>query len=97
MQLALVLALNTGQRQADIRKLAWSFYDGTAIKLRQGKARRLGKMPSVTRVPCTKALKATLDNAPRRAAVILTTKTGLAFKKRYFAEQWEARVKRQAS
>jgi hypothetical protein len=29
-------------------------------------------------------MKATLDIAPRRAAVILTTKTGLAFKKRYF-------------
>jgi integrase len=42
----------------------------------------------VVRVPCTKALKATLDAAPRRAAVILTTKTGLAFQKRYFAEQW---------
>lgn len=27
--------------------------------------------------------------AHRRAAVMLTTKTGLAFKKRYFAEQWE--------
>jgi integrase len=42
----------------------------------------------VVRVPCTKALKATLDAAPRRAAVMLTTKTGLAFQKRYFAEQW---------
>jgi integrase len=34
-------------------------------------------------------LKATLDAAPRRAAVILTTKTGLSFKKRYFAQHWE--------
>jgi integrase len=34
-------------------------------------------------------LKATLDAAQRRAAVMLTTKTGLPFKKRYFAEQWE--------
>jgi integrase len=44
---------------------------------------------SSTRVPCTKALKATLDNAPRRAAVILTTKTGLAWRKQYFASQWD--------
>lgn len=89
MQLAMALALHTGQRQGDIRKLAWSSYDGTSIRLRQGKANRLGKTAPVTRVPCTKALKVTLDSAPRRAAVILTTKTGRAYQKRYFAEQWE--------
>lgn len=43
MGLAMVLALHTGQRQAGIPKLAWSSYDGTAIKLRQRKAQRLGK------------------------------------------------------
>jgi|tagenome__1003787_1003787.scaffolds.fasta_scaffold20920886_2 integrase len=89
MQLAMALALHTGQRQGDIRKLAWSAYDGRSICLRQGKANRLGNIASVTRVPCTKALKITLDSAPRRAAVILTTKTGRAYQKRYFAEQWE--------
>jgi integrase len=93
MQFAMVLALHTGQRQGDIRRLAWSQYDGSSITLRQGKARRLGRVAPVVRVPCTKALKATLDNAQRRAAVMLTTKTGLAFKKRYFAEQWDATSK----
>lgn len=93
MQLAMVLALHTGQRQGDLRKLAWSTYDGNAIYLRQGKAKRLGRTAPVTRVPCTAALKVTLDNAPRRAAVILTTKTGRAFQKRYFAEQWEKTCK----
>jgi integrase len=89
MQFAMVLALHTGQRQADILRLAWSQYDGASITLRQGKARRLGRAAPVIRIPCTKALKATLDGAQRRAAVMLTTKTGLPFKKRYFAEQWE--------
>jgi integrase len=89
MQLAMVLALHTGQRQADVRRLAWTAYDGSTISLRQGKARRLGREAPVIRVPCTKALKATLDTAQRRAAVILTTKTGRAYSKRYFAEQWE--------
>jgi integrase len=56
MQLAMALALHTGQRQADIRKLAWSAYDGSSISLRQGKANRLGKPAPVTRVPCTRAL-----------------------------------------
>jgi integrase len=93
MQLAMVLALHTGQRQADIRRLAWSMYDGASITLRQGKARRLGREAPVIRIPCTKALKATLDSAERKAALILTTKTGLAFKKRYFAEQWESTCK----
>jgi integrase len=93
MQLAMALALHTGQRQADIRKLAWSAYDGASISLRQGKANRLGKPAPVTRVPCTRALKATLDLAPRRAAVILTTKTGRAYQKRYFAQQWDEACK----
>lgn len=93
MQLAMALALHTGQRQGDIRKLAWSTYDGSAISLRQGKANRLGRPAPVTRVPCTAALKVTLDSAPRRGAVILTTKTGRAYQKRYFAEQWEETCK----
>jgi integrase len=93
MRLAMVLALHTGQRQGDIRKMAWSAYDGDAITLRQGKAKRLGRAAPITRIPCTKALKSTLDAAPRRAAVILTTKTGLAFRKRYLAEQWDETCK----
>jgi integrase len=93
MRLAMVLALHTGQRQADIRRLAWTGYDGKTITLRQGKARRLGREAPLIRVPCTKALKATLDAAPRRGAVVLTTKTGRAFTKRYFAEQWEQTCK----
>lgn len=82
MTLAMILALHTGQRQADIRRMAWSNYDGQRITIRQGKGGR-----RVT-IPCTKALKATLDVRPRRGALILTTKTGRAFQKRYFAERW---------
>lgn len=84
MQLAMVLALHTGQRQADIRKMAWGNYDGERLTIRQGKGGRR------VMIPCTTALKATLDALPRRGAVILTTKTGRAFQKRYFAMQWEA-------
>jgi integrase len=89
MQLAMVLALHTGQRQGDILRLAWNQYDGTSISLRQGKRQRLGRSAPLIRIPCTKALKTTLAAAPRLALVILTTKTGLRFKKRYFAQQWE--------
>lgn len=89
MRLALVLALHTGQRQGDILRMAWSNYDGEAITIRQGKANRLGREAPAVRIPCTKALKETLDRLEKRSPLILTTKTGRAFKKRYFAEQWE--------
>lgn len=82
MQLAMALALHTGQRQADIRKMAWSQYDGQRITLKQGKTGR------AVCVPCTAALKLTLDTAPKRGALILLTKTEKAFQKRYFAECW---------
>nr|WP_281397193.1 tyrosine-type recombinase/integrase [Kaustia mangrovi] len=87
MKLALVLALHTGQRQGDLLKLAWGSYDGTHIAVRQGKTGRDVK------VKCTNALKTTLDGLARTSPLILTTKTGRAFKKRYFANQWEATCK----
>jgi integrase len=87
--MVLALALHTGQRQADIRKLAWSQYDGRSITLQQRKSRRLGGPARVVRIPCTKALKVSLDSAERRATVVLATKTGLAFQKRYLERLWE--------
>lgn len=93
MQLALVLALHTGQRQGDLLLLPWSAYNGTHIVLRQGKARR-GKLEGrLVTIKCTKALKETLDGLQKRSPLILTTKTGRAFKKRYLAELWEATCK----
>lgn len=89
MQLAMVLALHTGQRQADIRKMAWTQYDGTRIALHQGKATKDGIKGRLITVPCTIALKATLDAAPKRGALMMLTKTDKAFQKRYFAENWE--------
>ena len=89
MQLALVLALHTGQRQGDIRRMAWSHYDGTHLTVRQGKSVRGGKPGRQVRVKCTPALKTTLDALKRRGPLILTTKTGRAFQKRYLAQLWE--------
>jgi integrase len=90
LQRALILALHTGQRQADILRLAWTGYDGTAITLKQGKSARAGRPPLTVAVPCTKALRRMLDEMERVAPLILTTKTGLSFKKRYFAHLWES-------
>jgi hypothetical protein len=58
-----------------------------------GKVRRLGREAPLIRVRCTKALKSTLDAAYRRAAVILTTKTGRSYSKRYLAQLWEKTCK----
>jgi integrase len=61
--------------------------------LRQGKARRLGREAPLIRVRCTKALKSMLAAAYRLAAVILTTKNGRSYSKRYLAQQWEETCK----
>ena len=37
LRLAMLLAINTGQRQGDLLRLPWSAYDGATIKLRQRK------------------------------------------------------------
>ena len=89
LQRAMILALHTGQRQGDLLRLPWSAYDGASITLRQGKARR-GKSPgSPIVVPCTTALRRMLDGMERTSLLILTTKTGRSFQKRYFARLWE--------
>jgi integrase len=89
MQRALILALHTGQREGDILRMPWSAYDGFKISLRQGKSRRGSKNAPLVEIPCTAALRRMLNGMPRVSPLILTTKTGRAFKKRYFARQWE--------
>jgi integrase len=83
LQRALIIALHTGQRQGDILRLPWSAYDGTALTLRQGKTGR------VVVFPCTQALRRMLDGIPRTSPLILTTRTGRSFRKRYFARLWK--------
>jgi integrase len=41
-------------------------------------------------VRCTAALSRMLNEIPRNSPLVLTTKAGQAFKKRYFASQWKA-------
>jgi hypothetical protein len=88
LQRALIIALHTGQRQGDILRMPWTAYDGTVIQLRPGKNTRRGKRAKKITIKCTKALKRMLDRLERRSPLILTTKTGQSFKKRYFAELW---------
>lgn len=83
LQIALLLALHTGQRQADIRAMRWDQYDGEAISLTQGKG------DAKVWVPCTRALKAALSAAPRRGDTIVTDRAGNLWEKRAFARAWE--------
>jgi integrase len=89
LQRALILALLTGQRQGDLLRLTWTNYDGQLITLRQGKTRRR------VDIPCTAALRRTLDALEKTSTtVILTTKNGLPWKARYFKAQWEASTRK---
>jgi len=82
LHLPLIIALWTGQRQGDLLRLPWSAYDGTHIRLRQGKtgARVL--------IPVGAPLKAALDAEPRRCPVILTNTEGKPWTSDGFRASW---------
>lgn len=63
LQLAMVLALWTGQRQGDLLRLTWADYDGTALRRRQGKRRKH------VIIPCGETLKLALDTARARTSM----------------------------
>lgn len=82
LQLPLLLALWTGQRQGDLLRLPWSAYDGTTLRLRQGKT----GVRIV--IPVGAPLKAALDATARRSPVILTNMDGHAWTSDGFRSSW---------
>src|SRR5437764_1119981 len=70
LRLAMLLAINTGQRQGDLLRLPWSAYDGKAIKLRQKKT------GAYVPIPVADVLKTALDAAPRQSPIMLTNSGG---------------------
>ena len=87
LQRALVLALETGQRQGDLMVLPWSAYQTDAdgrkwIRLRQGKGGRR------VNVPVTRRLAQVLDNTKRVATTILTDARGVSWKGNSFRNAW---------
>ncbi|MDB5620170.1 tyrosine-type recombinase/integrase [Tardiphaga sp.] len=60
LQFSLLIALWTSQRQGDLIKITWSQYDGTHIRLQQGK-RSKGRAKKRVVIPVGPALKAALD------------------------------------
>jgi integrase len=82
MRLPMLLAINTGQRQGDLRRLPWSAYDGKVIKIRQ---RKTG---AYVPIPVSDELKAALDSAPRVSPVILVNTEGKPWSESGFQSAW---------
>jgi integrase len=82
LELALMLALWTGQRQGDLLRLPWSGYSDTHIKLRQSKTQR------AVVIPVSTFLKAYLERAPRRSPLMLTNTKGLPWTSDGFRTSW---------
>lgn len=92
LHLALTLALWTGQRQGDLLRLTWSAYDGTHIRVTQGKT------GVRVVVPVGEPLREVLDAAKRalasipegkpRPMTILATEGGTAWTESGFRASW---------
>jgi len=85
---ALVLALETGQRQGDLLVLPWNSYDGSWIRLRQSKTGR------AVNIPVMRRLRAVLENTKRTSTVILTDRRGRAWKPNTFRRMWGIAAKK---
>jgi integrase len=80
--LAMMLAVNTGQRQGDLLKLTWSAYDGSTIKVRQ---RKTG---AYVNVPVSDELRAVLDATPKRSPLMLVNTDGKPWSESGFQGAW---------
>jgi integrase len=82
IQMALILALWSGQRQGDLLRLPWSAYESPYIRLRQSKGGRRVAMPAGA------PLRALLDAAERRGPLMLTNTFGRPWTSDGFRTSW---------
>jgi integrase len=82
LRLAMLLAIDTGQRQGDLLRLPWSAYDGKQIKIRQKKTGQY--VP----IPVSDTLKSALDAAPKISPIILTNSEGKPWSESGFQGAW---------
>jgi integrase len=82
LRLAMLLAINTGQRQGDLLRLPWHAYDGKNIKVCQ---RKTG---AYVQIPVTDELKAALDAAPRQSPIMLTNSDLKPWSESGFQSAW---------
>jgi integrase len=88
LQAALLLAIWTGQRQTDLLRLTWTNYDGTHIRLRQGKGGKRGKAGKRVTIPVGEPLKEHLDEAKQKSTTILTNTYGEPWTSDGFRTSW---------
>ena len=67
MVTAMILVRNTAMRAADIRKFAWTRYDGERVQIRSSKTGKL------LWIPATRELKAHPDGLTRTGALVMLT------------------------
>ncbi len=88
MNLALALALYTGQRQGDILRMRWNQRVDGGIKITQGKT------GVDLWIPMHSALRKALESAPKKAITILSSAQGKPYTSDHFKHEWrEATLK----
>ena len=88
IDLAMLIAISTGQRQGDILSLLWSQYNGTHLTVHQSKT---GK---IVKVLCAPDLKTTIDKLPRRSTHILISEDKKPWSQSGFSASWRRTTKR---
>jgi integrase len=93
LKLAMMLALETGQRQGDLLLLPWSSYTTDAegrqwIMLRQSKSKRHNRPGRLVKIPVTKRLRAVLETTRRVSPVMLTNSKGRPWTGHGFSSSW---------
>lgn len=90
LQVALMLALWTGQRQGDLLALPWSAYDGEFLRVKQGKT------GARVKIPVAGILKDVLDEEATRkqSTTILTNTLGRSWTSDGFKTSWGKATKR---
>jgi integrase len=82
LRLAMMLAINTGQRQGDLLKLPWSAYDGKIIRVRQ---RKTG---AYVPIPVSDELRRVLDDTLKRSPTMLVNTDGKPWSESGFQGAW---------
>lgn len=86
LQRVMALALFTGQRQGDLRRLTWTSVKPDGLRFEQ---RRKGKLKRTVYVPYHKDLRPILEATPRVGVNVLTSARGRAWTRFNLKNKWD--------